>query len=108
MDTDSSYEEEITTLPMISNLARDESYCPSEDDIDPTDSEMYVQEPVTLPTTNTSSHGMNVSFLCNPNDEELCLRQPRVSVLFDENLSSVQKLSWAKDSTCEKFYPTYK
>lgn len=47
---------------------------------------------------------LNISFLCNPNDEEPVLRQPRVSQLFDKDLNSVRKRSWAKDSTCEQVH----
>ena len=47
---------------------------------------------------------LNISFLCNPNDEEPFLHQPRVSKLFDKDLSAVQKWSWAEDSTCEQVY----
>jgi hypothetical protein len=45
---------------------------------------------------------MNIAFLCNPNDEDPDLRQPRVSELFGDNLSPVQKRSWVKDSTCKQ------
>lgn len=50
---------------------------------------------------NLTKRMMNISFLCNPNDEDVSLRQPSVSELFGDNLSSVQKRSWAKDSTSE-------
>jgi len=55
---------------------------------------------------NTTERRTNISFLCNPGDEELTLRQPRVSELFGDNLSSVQKRSWVKDSTCERAHLT--
>lgn len=50
---------------------------------------------------NQTEYSMNISFLCNQNDEEDGLRQPSTSELFGDNLDSVQKQSWAKDSTCE-------
>ena len=49
---------------------------------------------------NQTEDAMNISSLCNPNDEELSLRQPRESELFGNNL--IYKRSWAKDSTCEQ------
>ena len=55
-------------------------------------------------SVNSHSGMPGISFLCNPNDEEDSLRQPTVSQLFDKNLSSVQKRSWAKDSTCEQVH----
>jgi hypothetical protein len=55
-------------------------------------------------SVNSGSGMPYISFLCNPNDEEESLRQPTVSQLFDKNLSSVQKRSWAKDSTCEQVH----
>jgi hypothetical protein len=57
-------------------------------------------------TFQTPEHSRNISFLCNPFDEEPGLRQPSVSQLFGDNLSSVQKRSWAKDSTCEQVHHT--
>ncbi len=47
----------------------------------------------TSDTQVLSEPGMNISFLCNPNNEDGILRQP----------SSVQNRlgSWSKDSTCE-------
>lgn len=53
-------------------------------------------------TPNPTEGRINISFLCNPNDEELDLRQPSTSQLFGNDFSSVQKRSWAKDSTCEQ------
>ena len=50
----------------------------------------------------TTKHA--ISFLCNPNDEDVELRQPSLSELVDDNLDSVQKRSWAKDCTCERMH----
>jgi hypothetical protein len=49
----------------------------------------------TLRTTKETGSKMNISFLCNPGDEHINLRQP------SNHSSSVQKRSWAKDSTCK-------
>jgi hypothetical protein len=62
------------------------------------------QIPSSSNSVNSGSGMPYISFLCNPNDEEDSLRQPTVSQLFDKNLSSVQKRSWAKDSTCEQVH----
>jgi hypothetical protein len=105
-------EEEIMTLPISSNpyaqqddntSLLEENNVPSNDCAD----DMNVQESVTFPAPDPTSQSMSISFLCNPNHEELHLRQSRVSELFDKNLSSVQKRSWAKDSTCEHAHFTY-
>lgn len=55
---------------------------------------------LTFQMPNQTEDAMNISSLCNPNDEELSLRQPRESELFGNNL--IYKRSWAKDSTCEQ------
>ena len=68
-----------------------------------------LSEEVTDPNNNTidvlpssSSHQglsdtrMNISFLCNPNDENHSLCQP------DTASVSVQNQSWSKDCTCEQ------
>lgn len=55
---------------------------------------------------STTKRTTNISFLCNPNDEELGLRQESVSELVGDNLGSVQKRSWAKDSSCERVHFT--
>ena len=57
---------------------------------------------VAFQTPNPTEHRMNISVLCNPNDEEAILRQSSISELFGNNLSSIQKRSWATDSTCEQ------
>ena len=51
---------------------------------------------------DTTERIVDISQLCNPDDEERTLRQPHVSDLFGDNLSPVIKRSWAKDSTCER------
>lgn len=52
---------------------------------------------------STTKHTMNISFLCNPNEEEEPgLRQPSELV----GGGSVQKKSWANDSTCEQVHFT--
>ena len=51
---------------------------------------------------DTTEHIMDISHLCNPDDKEQTLRQPRVSDLFGDNLSPVTRRSWAKDSTSEQ------
>lgn len=56
---------------------------------------------VTFQTPKPRGSMMNISFLCNPSDEHINLRQPSTSELFDDDLSLVQKRSWAKDSTCK-------
>ena len=63
-------------------------------------------ESVTFQSPNPTEPGINISFLCNPNDEDLDLCQESLSELFGDNLSSVQKRSWAKDSTCEQVHLT--
>jgi hypothetical protein len=55
---------------------------------------------------STTKPRMNISFLCNPNDEEPGLRQQSVPALIGDNLGSVQNRSWAKDSTCEQVHFT--
>lgn len=58
--------------------------------------------------TSSPKSRSNIMFLCNPNDEDPGLRQESVSELVGNNLSSVHKRSWAKDSTCECVHLTIK
>ena len=125
IDSDSDSEEEMITLPRNSSLdanmennasqandTRLSEENPSLHDIelndgDITDVQSISQIPssshdsVTFQMPNPTEHRLNISFLCNPNDEEPNLRQSSISELFGDNLSSVQKRSWATDSTCE-------
>jgi len=126
-DSDSESEEETTTPPRCSNLDTSIEIStlqvnhdsPSEETPDPhniginesdiIDAQSTLQIPssssshdsVAFQMPNTTERKINISFLCHPGDEELTLRQPRVSELFGDHISSVQKRSWAKDSTCE-------
>jgi len=43
----------------------------------------------------------NIAPLCNPNNEEMDIRQPHTPLLFDNNLDAVHKPSWIGSSTCE-------
>ena len=123
-DSDSESEEETTTPPRCSNLDTSIEIStlqvnhdsPSEETPNPhniginesdiIDAQSTLQIPsshdsVAFQMPNTTERKINISFLCHPGDEELTLRQPRVSELFGDHISSVQKRSWAKDSTCE-------
>lgn len=111
MDSDSYSEEEIATTtfskPDTNNpQPDDDTDLPEGNSNDSNDDDMDVQESVTLPAPSSTSRATDISFLCNPNNEDPSLRQPRISDLFDKELSSVQKRSWAKDSTCERFHLT--
>jgi len=115
----------MSSLPRSPNLdvsMENDTLCPSEEnpnlhdigsnDSDMTDVQFTSQIPsshqhsVAFQTPTPTEPRINISFLCNPNDEELELHQPSISELFGDNLSSVQKQSWAKDSTCEQIHLT--
>ncbi len=64
--------------------------------------------PDLLPTPRTDQTSQpfklqpNIASLCNPNNEELEIRQPCTSPLFGNNLDAVHKPSWIESSTCEQ------
>jgi len=128
-DSDSESEEETTTPPRCSNLDTSieistlqvnhdspSEETPNPHDIGSNESDIIdAQSTLQIPSSSSSSHDsvtfqmpnvterkMNLAFLCHPGDEERTLRQLRVSELFGDHISSVQKRSWAKDSTCER------
>ena len=87
------------------NIAQQDSPLDNIGSNDQTNDQSNSQAPSSSHNSVTSQMAqLNISFLCNPNDEEPVLHQPRVSKLFDKDLSAVQKRSWAKNSTCEQVY----
>jgi hypothetical protein len=91
---------------------------PNQHDIDSNDSDVMdvqsispipssIDDSHTFQTPNPTERRIDISFLCNRNDEEFSLRQQSESDLFNNNLSLVQKRSWAKESTCEQIHLTY-